>query len=45
MLLNVGYGLIQIVGGFVSGSQALKADALDLLGDRSITFLAVLSIG
>src|SRR3546814_9378789 len=27
--LNVGYGLIEMFGGFLSGSQALKADALD----------------
>ncbi len=27
--LNVGYGLVEMIGGFVSGSQALKADALD----------------
>src|SRR3546814_2624308 len=31
--LNVGYGLIEMFGGFLSGSQALKADALDFLGD------------
>lgn len=45
VLLNLGYGLAEIVGGFISGSQALKADALDFLGDGSITFLALLSIG
>ncbi|WGS18376.1 MULTISPECIES: cation diffusion facilitator family transporter [unclassified Bradyrhizobium] len=44
VLLNVGYGLVEIIGGFISGSQALKADALDFLGDGSITFLALLSI-
>jgi Co/Zn/Cd efflux system component len=41
----VGYGLIEMVGGFISGSQALKADALDFLGDGLITFLGVLAIG
>ena len=45
ILLNVGYGLIEMVGGFISGSQALKADALDFLGDGLITFLGVLAIG
>lgn len=45
ILLNVGYGLIEIVGGFIAGSQALKADALDFLGDGLITFLGVLAIG
>ena len=32
VLLNVGYGLAEIVGGLVADSQALKADALDFLG-------------
>lgn len=45
IVLNVGYGLIEMVGGFISGSQALKADALDFLGDGLITFLGVLAIG
>lgn len=40
-MLNVGYGLIEMVGGFISGSQALKADALDFLGDGLITFLGI----
>lgn len=43
--LNIGYGLIEIVGGVIAGSQALKADALDFLGDGLITFLGVLAIG
>ncbi len=45
ILLNVGYGVIEIIGGFIAGSQALKADALDFLGDGLITFLGVLAIG
>ncbi len=45
ILLNVGYGIIEIIGGFIAGSQALKADALDFLGDGFITFLGVLAIG
>lgn len=45
VVLNVGYGLVEIVGGFLSGSQALKADALDFLGDGLITFLGLLAIG
>lgn len=45
VLLNVGYGVIETVGGFVSGSQALKADALDFLGDGLITLLGLLAIG
>ena len=43
--LNVGYGLVEIVGGFLAGSQALNADALDFLGDGLITFLGLLAIG
>jgi Co/Zn/Cd efflux system component/copper chaperone CopZ len=45
IVLNVGYGLVEMFGGFLSGSQALKADALDFLGDGLITFLGVLAIG
>lgn len=45
ILLNVGYGIIEMMGGVISGSQALKADALDFLGDGSITLLGLLAIG
>lgn len=45
IILNVGYGLVEMVGGFLSDSQALKADALDFLGDGLITFLGVIAIG
>lgn len=44
ILLNVGYGVIELFGGFLSGSQALKADALDFVGDGLISFLGLLSI-
>lgn len=43
--LNVGYGAIEMIGGFLAGSQALKADALDFIGDGLITLLGVLAIG
>lgn len=43
--LNVGFGIVEMIGGFLAGSQALKADALDFLGDGLITFLGVLAIG
>ena len=45
VLLNAGYGLTEIVGGLIADSQALKADALDFLGDGSITFVGLLAIG
>jgi Co/Zn/Cd efflux system component/copper chaperone CopZ len=45
VLLNVGYGVTEAVGGFLAGSQALKADALDFLGDGMITFLGLVAIG
>ena len=44
VLLNAGYGLVEMIGGFLADSQALKADALDFLGDGSITFLGLLAI-
>ena len=44
VLLNVGYGLVEMVAGLSAGSQALKADALDFLGDGLITFLGLLAV-
>ena len=38
VILNVGYGIAEMIGGFISGSQAVKADALDFIGDGLITF-------
>lgn len=43
-LLNAGYGVIELVAGFFANSQALKADALDFIGDGLITFLGLLAI-
>jgi len=37
--------LCEIVGGFVADSQALKADALDFLGDGSITLVGLFALG
>ena len=45
VLLNVGYGVVEISGGIIAGSQALKADALDFLGDGLITLLGVIATG
>jgi cation diffusion facilitator family transporter len=45
VILNVGFGLVEIVGGFIANSQTLKADALDFLGDGSITFVGLLALG
>ena len=45
VVLNVGYGVVEMLGGFFSESQAVKADALDFLGDGVITLLGVLAIG
>ncbi len=44
VILNVGYGVLEMIGGFISGSQAVKADALDFIGDGAITFLGLLAI-
>lgn len=44
VVLNVGFGLAELVGGFVAGSQALKADSLDFLGDGSITLVGLLAL-
>lgn len=45
VLLNAGYGVIEMIGGVLSDSQALKADALDFLGDGLITLLGLVAIG
>lgn len=45
VLINVGYGLVEIIAGFVARSQALKADALDFVGDGLISLLGLLAIG
>lgn len=45
VILNVGYGIVEMIGGFLAGSQAVKADALDFIGDGLITFLGLLAIG
>lgn len=45
VVLNVGFGVIEMVGGVLADSQALKADALDFLGDGAITFLGLLALG
>ncbi|AIT08496.1 cation transporter [Sphingomonas sp. Leaf17] len=45
VLLNLGFGLAEIVGGFLADSQALKADALDFIGDGSISLLGLIALG
>ena len=45
VLLNAGYGIVQIIGSFLAGSQALQADALDFIGDGAISFLGLIAIG
>jgi cation diffusion facilitator family transporter len=44
VVLNVGYGIVEALGGFLSDSQALKADALDFLGDGVISFVGLLAL-
>lgn len=43
--LNLGYGVVELIGGFISGSQAVKADALDFIGDGSISLLGIVAFG
>lgn len=44
-LLNGAYGIVELVAGFASGSQALKADSLDFLGDGIITSFGIAALG
>jgi len=45
VLLNLGFGACEIVGGFIADSQALKADALDFIGDGTITLVGLVALG
>jgi hypothetical protein len=45
VLLNAGYGVVEGVGGFLAGSQSVKADALDFIGDGVISFLRLIAVG
>jgi cation diffusion facilitator family transporter len=45
VILNLGFGLCEIVGGFIANSQALKADSLDFIGDGSITLVGLIALG
>lgn len=42
--LNLAMGIAESVSGYVAGSQALKADALDFLGDSVITGLGLVAL-
>lgn len=42
--LNLGMGVVESVSGYFAGSQALKADALDFLGDGVITGLGLVAL-
>lgn len=44
VILNIGMGVAEIIGGFLARSQALKADALDFFGDGAITLLGLLAL-
>jgi len=43
--LNLSMGAVEMVSGILAGSQALKADALDFVGDGAITGLGLLAMG
>ncbi len=45
VLLNLGFGLIEIIGGFLADSQELKADALDFIGDGTISLFGLVALG
>lgn len=42
VLLNAGFGAVEIGAGFLARSQSLKADALDFVGDGVITGIGLL---
>ena len=44
VLLNLSSAIVEFVGGYIANSQALKADALDFLGDGLISFIGLLAL-
>jgi len=44
VVLNLGFGVVEMLGGFLARSQALKADALDFIGDGSITLVGLCAL-
>lgn len=45
VLINAGMFIIELSGGWLSGSKALQADALDFLGDTFTYLISLLVIG
>jgi Co/Zn/Cd efflux system component/copper chaperone CopZ len=44
VLLNLGYGVAELVGSLVADSQAVQADALDFVGDGVISWLGLVAV-
>lgn len=44
VVLNLGFGMVELIGGFLADSQALKADSLDFIGDGSISLLGLFAL-
>lgn len=45
VILNLGFGIAELIGGFIAASQALKADSLDFIGDGSISLVGLFALG
>lgn len=45
VVLNLGYGAVETAGSAMADSQALRADALDFLGDGLISLLGLIALG
>lgn len=44
VLLNLGFGVVEVIGGLIARSEALKADSLDFFGDGSVTLVGLLAL-
>lgn len=44
VVINLGFGMCELAGGFLADSQALKADSLDFIGDGSISLIGMLAL-
>lgn len=42
--LNLGFGVVEVIGGILARSQSLKADSLDFVGDGLITLLGLWAV-
>lgn len=43
VILDIGFGLLELVRALIANSQVLKSDSVDFIGDRSITLVRLIA--